>query len=128
MPSIAPSHAGPAPIAAKNAGSTAVAVSWLQSEKSEVRPTPSTVRFSHAACFCGSTVSMKFRSKPELNFAAAGSAFCCLPLLAGTAPSFLLCRGAIQNHAHFFESDQSAFHHFIQPWKNLLDVLSGVDH
>ena len=31
MPSIMPSHAGPAPIAARNAGSIAVAVSWLQS-------------------------------------------------------------------------------------------------
>src|SRR2546429_21347 len=29
MPSMAPSHAGPAPMAARNAGSTAVAGSWL---------------------------------------------------------------------------------------------------
>src|SRR2546427_9647867 len=43
---MAPSHIGPAPMAARNAGSTAVAVSWLQSLKRLVRPTPSTVRFS----------------------------------------------------------------------------------
>src|SRR5207237_6012400 len=49
-PSIAPSHAGPAPIAARNAGRTAVAVSWLQSLNRLVRPTPSTVRLSQD-CF-----------------------------------------------------------------------------
>ena len=46
MPSIAPNHAGPAPMEARKAGRTAVAVSWLQSLKRLVRPTPSTVRFS----------------------------------------------------------------------------------
>src|SRR5205823_3777717 len=51
-PSIAPSHAGPAPIAARKAGKTAVAVSWLQSLNRLVRPTPRTVRLSQD-CFCG---------------------------------------------------------------------------
>src|SRR2546425_4992820 len=46
MPSMAPSHAGPAPMAARNAGRTAVAVSWLQSLKRLVSPTPRTVRLS----------------------------------------------------------------------------------
>src|SRR5215467_6070416 len=49
-PSIAPSHAGPAPIAVRKAGKTAVAVSWLQSLNRLVRPTPSTVRLSQD-CF-----------------------------------------------------------------------------
>src|SRR5580704_8464915 len=43
---MTPSHAGPAPIAARNAGRIAVAVSWLQSLKRLVRPTPRTVRFN----------------------------------------------------------------------------------
>ena len=46
MPSMAPSHAGPAPMTARKAGRTEVAVSWAQSEKREVRPTPRTVRLS----------------------------------------------------------------------------------
>lgn len=46
MPSMAPSQTGPAPIAARKAGSTAVAVSWLQSLNKLVRPTPRTVRLS----------------------------------------------------------------------------------
>src|SRR6266581_2398749 len=50
MPSMAPSQAGPAPIAARNAGRTAVAVSWLQSLKRLVRPTPRTVRLSQDCC------------------------------------------------------------------------------
>src|SRR5690242_13399451 len=47
---MAPSQPGPAPIAARNAGNTAVAVSWLQSLNRLVSPTPRTVRLSQD-CF-----------------------------------------------------------------------------
>src|ERR1700676_4728011 len=56
MPSIAPSHAGPAPIDAKNAGRTAVAVSWLQSLNKLVSPTPKTVRLSQDFCLAASVI------------------------------------------------------------------------
>jgi len=48
MPSIAPSQAGPAPMKARKVGRIAVAVSWLQSLKRLVRPTPRTVRLSQS--------------------------------------------------------------------------------
>src|SRR5271169_3004003 len=49
---MAPSHAGPAPIATRNAGSTAVAISWLQSLNRLVMPTPKTVRVSQFSFGC----------------------------------------------------------------------------
>ena len=45
-PSINPSHAALAPIVARNAGITDVAISCDQSLNSDARPMPSTVRFS----------------------------------------------------------------------------------
>src|ERR1700747_371191 len=62
MPSMAPSQAGPAPIAARNAGRTAVAVSWLQSLNRLVRPTPRTVRLSQACFFVDSGTGGQFTS------------------------------------------------------------------
>src|SRR4029077_14830663 len=56
MPSMAPSQTGPAPMAARNPGSRAFAVSWLQSQKRLVSPTPRTVRLSHDCCFCVSAI------------------------------------------------------------------------
>lgn len=47
-PSINPSHAAAAPIVARNAGMTVVAISCDQSLKSDASPMPSTVRFSQA--------------------------------------------------------------------------------
>jgi hypothetical protein len=42
-----PSHAVATPKEPRKAGSTAVAISWLQSLKREASAIPSTVRFSH---------------------------------------------------------------------------------
>jgi hypothetical protein len=42
-----PSHAADAAKEPRNAGSRAVAISWLQSLKSEASAIPSTVRFNH---------------------------------------------------------------------------------
>ncbi len=39
-----PSAAAPAPIDARNAGSTAVIISWLKSLKSDARPRPNRLR------------------------------------------------------------------------------------
>src|ERR1700736_5398486 len=63
MPSIAPSQAGPAPIAARNAGRTAVAVSWLQSLNRLVKPTPRTVRFSHDLFLGESKIFLQFAAE-----------------------------------------------------------------
>src|SRR5882672_11306243 len=57
---MAPSHAGPAPIAARNAGRMAVAVSWLQSLKRLVRPTPRTVRLSQDCLWGASAMGKQF--------------------------------------------------------------------
>src|ERR1700682_5599950 len=94
MPSMAPSHTGPAPIAAKKAGSTAVAVSWLQSLKRLVSPTPRTVRLSQ-------------------DLFSPDSAMGIRRLLSKMRRRLLLCC-AIKNHAHFFQCNQAAFHHFIE--------------
>src|SRR5882724_5948438 len=103
MPSIAPNHAGPAPIAAKNAGSTAVAVSWLQSPNKLVSPTPRTVRFSHDFCSVDSAIVFEFV----------------------TRESFL--RGAIQDYSYFFERDQPTFHHLVESWQDFLDAFRELD-
>src|SRR6266446_894825 len=69
MPSMAPSQPGPAPIDARNAGSTAVAVSWLQSLNRLVTPTPRTVRFSQDL-FCGASAIAKEFTVGSLHFTA----------------------------------------------------------
>src|SRR6266849_9018377 len=102
MPSMAPSHAGPAPIAARNVGRMAVAVSWLQSLKRLVRPTPTTVRLSQD-CSCGkSAMGWSVIEAPTLDEAAREGH--CASLFFG---------GAIENYADFFEGDKAAFHHFV---------------
>lgn len=40
----------------------------------------------------------------------------------------LFLGGTIQDYTHFFEGDQSAFHHLIQTRKNCLDPLRRFDH
>src|SRR5256884_3686266 len=59
-PSMAPSQAGPAPIAPRKAGKTAVAVSWLQSLNRLVRPTPRTVRLSQGCFSAASDIRGQF--------------------------------------------------------------------
>src|ERR1700722_3591913 len=33
----------------------------------------------------------------------------------------------VKNDANFFKGNQSAIHHFIQPWQNLLDAFAAID-
>jgi hypothetical protein len=40
----------------------------------------------------------------------------------------LFLGGSIQNYADFFKRNQPAFHHFVQPRKNCLDVLGRFNH
>jgi hypothetical protein len=40
----------------------------------------------------------------------------------------LFLGGSIQNYADFFKRNQPAFHHFVQPRKNFLDVLGRFNH
>jgi hypothetical protein len=51
-----------------------------------------------------------------------------LILSGGLVSPFLFLCGAIKNHAHFFQCDQSALDHFVQTRKNLLDAFRGFDH
>jgi hypothetical protein len=37
-------------------------------------------------------------------------------------------RGSVQNHPHFFQRDQSAFHHLIQPRQDLIDAFLRFNH
>src|SRR6516225_9678207 len=62
-PSMAPSHAGPAPTVARKAGNTAVAVSWLQSLNRLVRPTPRTVRLSQGCFSAASRIGGQFTAR-----------------------------------------------------------------
>src|SRR2546430_14428004 len=138
IPWMAPSHIGPAPMAARNAGSTAVAVSWLQSLKRLVRPTPSTVRFSQDCSsgasgmgrqFIVESSKLKVRSSadsdlPEIQNREGRS----VPerQLRRHAPNLFLGR-AVEDDADFFESDEAAFHHFVQVGENSFDALDGFD-
>src|SRR5580704_10060468 len=124
MPSIKPSHAGPAPIAARKAGRIAVAVSWLQSLKRLVRPTPRTVRFSQDL-FCESSAMKKrvysrvFLMQRKLCCGWKKNRTISQPRKpVGKIRLFL--GGAIQNYPHIFECYQTTFHHLVQPRKNCL--------
>src|SRR6267143_2688256 len=116
MPSMAPSHAGPAPMVARNAGSTAVAISWLQSLKRLVSPTPRTVRLSQD-CSCGaSAMGWSVVEAPTLDE----------PRREGHCARLFL-GGAIENYPHFLERDEAAFDHFVEAGKNFFDALDGFD-
>src|SRR5437016_9627413 len=113
MPSMAPSHAGPAPMAARNAGSTAVAVSWLQSLKRLVRPTPRTVRLSQE---CFSVVpgmgrqftversKLKVWNSPDVDFAGNSKARS-EKRQRGCRTLNLFLGGAVEDDSDLFESD-----------------------
>src|SRR5579859_6316103 len=40
----------------------------------------------------------------------------------------LFLGGPVENHANFFQRDQTAFHHFVQTRKNLLDPFGRFDY
>src|SRR5262249_10453593 len=123
-PSIAPSHAGPAPITARNAGKTAVAVSWLQSLSRLVRPTPSTVRLSQDCLAAASGMRKQFTSdSSQLKVQGANSK----AKARGLAHSKLLLCGAVENDADFLEGDEAAIHHLIEAGKDLFNALGGFD-
>src|SRR5712664_2913475 len=116
MPSMAPSHTGPAPMVARKAGSTAVAISWLQSLKRLVRATPRTVRLSQD-CSCGvSAMSWSVIEVPTLDEPAREGH--CASLFVG---------GAVENYSHFFERNEAAFDHFVEAGENFFDALGGFD-
>src|SRR5262249_13492271 len=79
-PSMAPSQAGPAPIAPRNVGKTAVAVSWLQSLNRLVRATPRTVRLSQDCFSAASGMSKKFTVVSPRVKSAANVRLCCRSL------------------------------------------------
>ena len=47
----------------------------------------------------------------------------CVLSIGGAVVGHSFLGGTVENDAHFFKSDQSAFHHFIQLRKNLFDAL-----
>src|SRR5712664_2509245 len=114
---MAPSHAGPAPIAARKAGRMAVAVSWLQSLKRLVRPTPMTVRLSQDCSWGASAMGWSVVEAPTLD-EPASEGHC----------SSLFLGGAVENDSHFFEGDEAAFDHFVEAGKNILDTLGRFDN
>src|SRR6266850_2105369 len=116
MPSMAPSHTGPAPMVARNAGSTAVAISWLQSLKRLVRPTPRTVRFSQDCSGRASAMGWSVVETPTLDEVAREGQ--CASLFLG---------GAVEDYANFFERDEATFHHFVEAGESLFDALGGFD-
>src|SRR6266446_1209833 len=138
MPSIAPSQAGPAPMAARNAGRIAVAVSWLQSLNRLVRPTPRTVRlsqdcFSWASGMVGQftveSSKLKVQSLRDSEFDQDAKLKYCRPerrRQARRTPKLFLC-GAVEDDANFFEGDEAAVNHLVEAWENFFDALVGLD-
>src|SRR5439155_14736 len=128
-PSMAPSQAGPAPIAPRKAGKTAVAVSWLQSLNRLVRPTPRTVRLSQGCFSAASDIRGQFTqlSPRELRRARRSRRFALRARRRWIAIPRLSFSGAVQDDADFLQGDEATIHHFVQPGKELFNALGGLD-
>src|SRR6266446_4470551 len=66
------------------------------------------------------------RSTANLVYSEYANELCAFHWGAVFGDSFL--GGTVEDDAHFFKCDQSAFHHFIQLRKNLFDALRGFDN